>query len=176
MIVGSLSLIDTADVALHLGRYTNQVFQNDRFFALMNGSGDEVIKLGLGTGGASAASDAAFVHSANLLNSELPELGNAFLLPAQPATNSLSGANSAASAVKAKALASTDALSASQGASRGAPDLGAGVVEETPETKRDESQPFPNQASTASGEAVAWLDEDSTSGNETRLEDDTTDF
>jgi YVTN family beta-propeller protein len=176
MIVGSLSLIDTPDVALHLKQYTNQVFQNDRFFALMNGSGDEVIKLGVGTGGAAAASDAAFARGGNLLNSELPELGNAFLLSARPVRNGPSEANAASSAVKPKELASSDALIASPGASRVETDLGAGVVEEAPDGKLDDFQVFPDRASIPSCEVVARLDEGSMAGNETRPENDATDF
>jgi YVTN family beta-propeller protein len=150
MIVGSLSIINTADVALHLGRYTNQVFQNDRFFALMNGSGDEVIKLGVGTGGASvSASDAAFAHGGNLLNSELPELGNAFPLSARPVTNVPPGASAAASAAKAEESTNADTLVSSQGGSRVEMDLGAGIVEESPDAKRDEFQLFPDRASAA---------------------------
>src|SRR5262249_37290974 len=146
MIVGSLSLIDTPDVALHLTRYTNQVFQNDRFFALMNGSGDEVIKLGVGTGGASVAADAAFARSGNLLSSELPELGMAFLLSARPGTNSLLGTNAVASTVKPKGSDNAETLLSSRQASRVETDLGAGVVEEAPAANLDEFLPFSDRA------------------------------
>jgi YVTN family beta-propeller protein len=79
MIVGSLSLIDMADIANHLARNTSQVFQNDRFFALISGSGDEVIKLGTGiTGPGGAAGGLQFHLPAPSLVSTI-ELGMALL-------------------------------------------------------------------------------------------------
>jgi YVTN family beta-propeller protein len=77
MIVGSLSLIDMSDIAKQFGRNTSQVFQNDRFFALLRGSGDEVIKLGTGISGPGRAAALASADAQSLANTI--ELGNALL-------------------------------------------------------------------------------------------------
>src|SRR5262249_13348094 len=82
MIVGSLSLIDMADVKNHFARNTSQVFQNDHFFGLINGSQDEVIMLGTGISGpGGAAAAAAGLQSRTITNSfgNTIELGNALL-------------------------------------------------------------------------------------------------
>jgi YVTN family beta-propeller protein len=81
MIVGSLSLIDISDIKNHFAQNTSQVFQNDRFFGLINGSKDEVIKLGTGISGPGGATAAHGVQAHSIAQSfgNTIVLGNALL-------------------------------------------------------------------------------------------------
>jgi YVTN family beta-propeller protein len=134
MIVGTLSLIDVPDRG-QLRRDTHQVFENDHFFGAHEDHGDSILD---------TAAKATPAGSTNLLNSGLPDLGNAFLLSPPPTTNRPIEATSAAATVQRNGHTYTDVPVPVPPASQIERDLGAEIVEEARDAQPDEFQLFPN--------------------------------
>jgi hypothetical protein len=143
MIVGSLSLIDMADIANQFARNTSQVFQNDRFFGLIRGSQDEVIKLGTGISGpGGAAAAAAGLQARTITHSfgNTTELGNALLRGTLPALSPPVLSVTPALTVGNPSPVAGGGL-ASVGAERPHIDVGARVADQPPDGLTNELRP-----------------------------------